>query len=125
LVLRAALLIPPLKGGRLCEQGGRLRDFTMVHAVPGLSELVELNTIGVFVFFDTVEECRLWCVYRADGPKVVDFDALSLTLANLGGALESAFCRVNRYGREFHYCLGLAVTEKKLTRPIFCASNHH
>jgi hypothetical protein len=31
---------------------------------------------------------------------------------------------VNRYGREFCYCLGLAATAKKLTRPIFCASNH-
>jgi hypothetical protein len=49
---------------------------------------------------------------------------LSLTLANLSGARESVSCRVSRYGREFCYCLGLAVTGKKLTRPIFCAFNH-
>ena len=48
---------------------------------------------------------------------------LSLTLANLGRARESVFCMVKRYGGEFSYCLGLAVTVKKLTHPIFCASN--
>src|SRR5271169_568616 len=48
---------------------------------------------------------------------------LSLTLANLGGARESQFCRVKEYGGEFCHCLGLAVTVKKLTRPIFFASN--
>jgi hypothetical protein len=50
--------------------------------------------------------------------------ALSLTLANLGSARESVFCRVNRYGGEFCYCPGLAETLKKLTRPVFCLSNH-
>src|SRR5208282_1798900 len=49
--------------------------------------------------------------------------ALSLTLANLGSARESLFCRVNGYGAEFCHCLGLAVTVKKLTRPVFPASN--
>jgi hypothetical protein len=58
------------------EQGGRLRDFTMVHAVPELSELVELNAIGMFVFWDATDGCRLWCVERGDGPKAVDFEAL-------------------------------------------------
>jgi hypothetical protein len=58
------------------EQGGRLRDFTMVRAVPNLSELIELNAIGMFIFADTVAECRLWCVERADGPKAVDFSAI-------------------------------------------------
>src|SRR5271168_228403 len=48
---------------------------------------------------------------------------LSLTLANLGSARESLFCRVNGYGAEFCHCLGLAVTVKKLTRPVFPASN--
>ena len=37
---------------------------------------------------------------------------LSLTLANLGSARESLFCRVNGYGGEFCHCLGLAVTVK-------------
>jgi hypothetical protein len=60
----------------ICEQGGRLRDLTMVRAIPELSELVECNAIGMFVFWDTPTECRLWCVERADGPKAVDFEAL-------------------------------------------------
>jgi|ERR1700738_2705869 hypothetical protein len=58
------------------EQGGRLRDFTMVRAVPELSELIELHAIGMFVLADTAAECRLWCVERADGPKAVDFAAI-------------------------------------------------
>jgi hypothetical protein len=44
-------------------------------------------------------------------------------LANLGSARESVFCRVNGYGGEFCHCLGFAVTVKKLTQPIFRASN--
>jgi hypothetical protein len=59
------------------EQDGRLRDFTMVRAVPELSELVERDAIGTFVFWDSPAECRLWCVARADGPKAVDFTALT------------------------------------------------
>jgi hypothetical protein len=58
------------------ERGGGLRDFTMVKVVPELSELVEHNAIGMFVFWDLATECRLWCVERADGPKAVDFAAI-------------------------------------------------
>ena len=49
---------------------------------------------------------------------------LSLTLANFGSARGSVVCRVNRYARQFFYGPGLAVTVKKFTHPIFCASNH-
>jgi hypothetical protein len=58
------------------EKGGALRDFTMVRARPGLSELIERDAIGVFLFWDSPAECRLWFVYRADGPHQVDFEAV-------------------------------------------------
>ena len=58
------------------ENGGRLRDLTTVRAVPALSELVEQHVIGMFLFWETPRECRLWCVDRADGPRQVDFAAL-------------------------------------------------
>jgi hypothetical protein len=60
-------------------------------------------------------------IHKQNGDECLD---LSLTLANLCGARESLSCRVSRYGRELCYCLGLAVTGKKLRRPIFCAFNH-
>jgi hypothetical protein len=53
----------------------------------------------------------------------ISVSILSLTLANLGSARESVFCRVNGYGGEFCHCLGFAVTVKKLTQPIFRAWN--
>src|SRR5271154_3434869 len=56
---------------------------------------------------------------RAHSSSVKSLGYLSLTLANLGGARESQFCRVKEYGGEFCHCLGLAVTVKKLTRPYF------
>jgi hypothetical protein len=62
-----------------------------------------------------------WSVDRGASP--VSQRSLSLTLANLVSARESLFCRVNGYGGEFCHCLGLAATVKKLTRPIFFASN--
>jgi len=48
---------------------------------------------------------------------------LSLTLANLGSHRESGILQGKWIRREFCHCLGLAVTVKKLTRPIFDASN--
>jgi hypothetical protein len=48
---------------------------------------------------------------------------LSLTLANLGGPPESGILQGKWIRREFCHCLGLAGTVKKLTRPIFDASN--
>jgi hypothetical protein len=58
------------------EKDGALRDFSPVCARPGVSELVERDAIGVFLFWDSPVECRLWFVYRADGPKAVDFEAM-------------------------------------------------
>ena len=62
----------------------------------------------------------------ADQLELLDLviDHLTLTLANFGSARGSVVCRVNRYAREFFYGPGLAVTVKKFTHPIFCASNH-
>ena len=48
---------------------------------------------------------------------------LSLTLANLGSPRESGILQGKWIRREFCHCLGLAGTVKKLTRPIFDASN--
>lgn len=44
------------------DKTGGLRDFTMVRAAPHLSELIELESAGVFLFWDTPAECRLWCI---------------------------------------------------------------
>ena len=49
--------------------------------------------------------------------------ALSLTLANLGSPRESGILQGKWVRREFCHCLGFAETVKKLTRPIFDASN--
>src|SRR6202050_3005052 len=48
---------------------------------------------------------------------------LSLTLANLGSPRESGILQGKWVRREFLHCLGFAETVKKLTRPIFDASN--
>src|ERR1700683_2727626 len=48
---------------------------------------------------------------------------LSLTLAHLGSPPESGVLQVKWVRREFLHCLGVAETVKKLTRPIFDASN--
>ena len=48
---------------------------------------------------------------------------LSLTLANLGSPRESGILQGKWVRREFCHCLGFAETVKKLTRPIFDASN--
>jgi hypothetical protein len=67
----------------------------------------------------SVELVSVFC-----GPERKVSASLSLTLANFGSARGSVVCRVNRYAREFLYGPGLAVTVKKFTDPIFCASNH-
>ena len=60
----------------------------------------------------------------AYGAGVLTLEQLSSTLANLDNAEESAFAGINRYDGDFSYCLGLAVTVKKLMHPVFCASNY-
>ena len=57
------------------ERGDELRTFAPVCATPGVSQLVEPHTTGLFVF-SREEEIRLWCVVCEDGRQAVDFEAL-------------------------------------------------
>jgi hypothetical protein len=47
--------------------------FTAVSARPGISQLVEHEVTGLFVFRETTDECRLWCVVCEDGRQAVGF----------------------------------------------------
>jgi hypothetical protein len=58
------------------ERNAKQHHFTAVRAVPGVSQLVEWETTGLFVFWDTADECRLLCVVCEDGRQAVDFAAL-------------------------------------------------
>ncbi|HXW25513.1 MAG TPA: hypothetical protein VEK73_12290 [Xanthobacteraceae bacterium] len=58
------------------DRRGELRCFATVRAVPGISQLVESEAIGLFVFSEGTAECRLWCVVCEDGRQAVDFGAL-------------------------------------------------
>jgi hypothetical protein len=60
----------------ICEQGGTVRRLTIVRAIEDLAALIEEHAIGMFLFWDSQGERRLWCVDRADGPKQVDFEAM-------------------------------------------------
>jgi hypothetical protein len=60
----------------LRERNDKQHHFTAVHAQEGVSQLVERETSGLLVFWDTKEECRLWCVVCEDGRQAVDFEAL-------------------------------------------------
>lgn len=62
------------------ERNDKQHHFTTVHAQEGVSQLVERETSGLFVFWETKDECRLWCVLCEDGRQAVDF-ALLRTLA--------------------------------------------
>ena len=62
------------------ERNDTQHHFTTVHAQEGVSQLVERETSGLFVFWDTRDECRLWCVVCEDGRQAVDFKTLQ-TLA--------------------------------------------
>jgi len=58
------------------EGDSKQHHFTAVRAQEGVSQLVEREVPGLFVFWDTKEECRLWCVVCEDGRQAVDFAAL-------------------------------------------------
>jgi hypothetical protein len=58
------------------EKGGRVRRLTIVRAVEALASLIERHAIGIFLFWERQGERWLWCVYRADGPRAVDFEAI-------------------------------------------------
>jgi hypothetical protein len=68
------------------EEGGHSRRLTIVRAIEALAALIEQHAIGVFQFWQRREECRLWCVDRADGPQRVDFEALRAYARNCGRA---------------------------------------
>jgi hypothetical protein len=52
------------------------RAFSMVQAAPGVSQLLQPQTSGLFVLKHTREETRLLCAVCEDGRLAVDFDAL-------------------------------------------------
>jgi hypothetical protein len=58
------------------DHRGEPRGFNETCARPGVSNLVEPHTTGLFVFRHTREETRLWCVVCEDGRLAVDFTAL-------------------------------------------------
>ena len=58
------------------DQRGEPRGFNETSARPGVSQLVEPHTTGLFVFKHTREETRLLCVVCEDGRQAVDFKAL-------------------------------------------------
>jgi hypothetical protein len=58
------------------DEAGALRDFARVRAVPEVSGLVQADASGTFLFWSGPTECRLAFVYRDDGARAVDFDAV-------------------------------------------------
>jgi hypothetical protein len=58
------------------DHRGELRGLNEFNAAPGISQLVEQHTTGLFVFYFTAQaECRLLCAVCDDGRQAVDFDA--------------------------------------------------
>lgn len=56
---------------------GELRGLNQFNAAPGISQLVEQHTTGLFVFHFTAQaECRLLCAVCEDGRQAMDFTAL-------------------------------------------------
>ena len=60
----------------ICRRGGRVQRLTVVHAAREIATLIERHCIGTFFFWQRTEECRLWCVARADGPQGIDVEAM-------------------------------------------------
>jgi hypothetical protein len=58
------------------KEDGSVRTFGTVHAIPEVSGLVQADAAGSFLFLDGADECRLSFVYRDDGARAVDFEAL-------------------------------------------------
>jgi hypothetical protein len=58
------------------DESGAVRDFATVHAIPEVSGLVQPDASGTFLFWGSPTECRLSFVYRSDGARAVDFDAV-------------------------------------------------
>jgi hypothetical protein len=58
------------------ERNTEQHHFTALRAHEGVSQLVEREVPGLFVFWDTKDECRLLCVVCEDGRQAVDFAAM-------------------------------------------------
>jgi hypothetical protein len=58
------------------KEDGTCRDFAEVCAIPALSAIVQRDASGTFVFLDAPDECRLSFVYRDDGARAVDYEAV-------------------------------------------------
>jgi hypothetical protein len=70
------------------QEDGTFRDFATVHAIPELSGLVQHDASGTFPFWNSPTECRLAFVYRDDGPRAVDFDAVRVYLERFPKGLD-------------------------------------
>lgn len=60
------------------KEDGSVRTFGTVHAIPEVSGLVQPDAAGTFLFWDGPTECRLSFIYRGDGARAIDFDAVLL-----------------------------------------------
>jgi len=60
----------------ICWRGGRVQRLQVVHAARVIATLIEQHCIGTFCFWQQTDECRLWCVARADGPQGVDVETM-------------------------------------------------
>jgi|HubBroStandDraft_6_1064221.scaffolds.fasta_scaffold478870_1 hypothetical protein len=58
------------------EKGGGVRHLTIVRAVAEIAAIIERHAIGIFLFWEQQGEPRLCYVYRADGPRQVDLEAV-------------------------------------------------
>jgi hypothetical protein len=58
------------------KEDGTCRDFAEVHAIPALSGLMQRDAGGTFLFLEGPDECRLLFIYRDDGAREVDYDAV-------------------------------------------------
>ena len=67
------------------EKGGRMRHLTIVRAIAEIAEIIERDAIGIFLFWEQgLGERRLCYVYRADGPRQVDFEAVRAYIEQRG-----------------------------------------
>lgn len=69
------------------KEDGTVRDFAPVHAIPEVSGLVERDAAGTFFFLDGPTEWRLSFVYRDNGARAADFEALNLHLDQAASGL--------------------------------------
>jgi len=87
------------------DHRGEVRGLNAFNAAPGISQLVEQHTTGLFVFFVTTQaECRLcaWCARTGAKPWILR--PCTRRLSRIGGLfLVFQFHFVNAEGRTFGY----------------------